>query len=219
MKGLLAALLAVVLSIGWVEVRFMTEGPPTWVLEKSISQSVKVRVVSSGTVASGVILGTNSVLLAAHTTDRLGQRSMYLQYSDGTTATIEEVLLTGAAGTDRDFAIVRVSQIPKGVEPPSIRCTRVRVGERVYHVGNPARMDLTTTYGAVATYRSVHLPTFKGTVGLDIAGGPGSSGGPVFDTRGRLVGTMVGGHSYNGSGGIALMIETRHPDLGLCPVN
>jgi S1-C subfamily serine protease len=58
----------------------------------------------------------------------------------------------------------------------------VSIGQWVMAAGSPVGLAGTVTFGAVANLRGT-------TVFTDAAIGPGNSGGPLFDSRGRVIGT------------------------------
>jgi len=89
---------------------------------------------------------------------------------------------------DGDWAIVPVYSLPKGVRPIRIRNEPTRVGEPVYFVGYPWG-DFLISNGIASGYR------MEDDTRIDKAYGfvaPGNSGGAVLDSRGRLVGIVVG---------------------------
>jgi len=62
----------------------------------------------------------------------------------------------------------------------------VKIGEKVFIVGSPFGFRNSVALGIVA-----------GGNRLDITGNPGSSGGPVFNMKGRIVGIVVSGIRNN----------------------
>jgi len=68
----------------------------------------------------------------------------------------------------------RIPHLPVAHEAP-------RVGERVYALGHPNESVWSLTAGVISSVRS-------GLIQHDAALGTGSSGGPLLDGRGRMVG-------------------------------
>src|SRR5262245_18218954 len=70
--------------------------------------------------------------------------------------------------------------------------SRLKVGQVVFAIGNPFGLERTMTTGIISSiYRS--LPsragrTMKSMIQIDAALNRGNSGGPLLDTRGRLIG-------------------------------
>ncbi len=70
--------------------------------------------------------------------------------------------------------------------------TRLKVGQRVYAIGNPFGLERTMSTGMVSSLNR-SLPsrsnrTMKSIIQVDAAINPGNSGGPLLDTHGRLIG-------------------------------
>jgi S1-C subfamily serine protease len=87
----------------------------------------------------------------------------------------------------------------------------LRVGQRVYAIGNPFGLERTLTTGIISSVdRS--LPTrnrriIKSIIQIDAAINPGNSGGPLLDTHGRLIGMNTAIASATGqSSGVGFAI-------------
>lgn len=192
--------------------------------QRAVEASVKIQM--PGGHCSGVVVGPHTVATAAHClrsmyTYRMpvepgtGKRTTYLEqykatiwFSGGEAAPVIAVRDAGMPGTPEDWALLKV-YVPERYTP--VRAARTPpLGERVFHVGNPGKYaDLVVTFGYISSFRthSAEFGPWAGTVVLDISGGPGSSGGPIFNARGELVGLLVGGVWYRGSGALVLMVE------------
>ena len=154
---------------------------------KRIGQQVGPAVVGIGQrwgVGSGVLLDGGRVVTNAHNVRR-EEVSVTLADGSSISGTLE------GADVDRDVAVVTVSDQGGGVEwSPSP--ADVEIGDPVFALSNPGGKGLRVTSGFVSgTQRS-----FRGPRGRRIAGSiehtapllPGSSGGPIVDTDGRLLG-------------------------------
>jgi len=76
----------------------------------------------------------------------------------------------------------------------------VRVGQWVLAIGSPFGFEYTATQGIVsAVARSLPDDTYVPFIQTDVAVNPGNSGGPLFDTEGRVIG--VNSQIYSRSGG------------------
>ncbi|MDQ3987429.1 MAG: S1C family serine protease [Actinomycetota bacterium] len=135
-------------------------------------------------VGSGILLGEGRVLTNAHNVRR---EQVTVTLSDGTVTT--GTLL--GSDIDRDVAVVSIEGGPGGVEwvPGD---SNLEIGAVVFALSNPGGRGLRVTAGFVSgTQRS-----FRGPRGRRIAGSiehtapllPGSSGGPIVDGEGRLLG-------------------------------
>jgi S1-C subfamily serine protease len=111
-----------------------------------------------------------------------------------------------------DIAVLRIRV--KGKTPPSLplgNSADLRVGQKVFAIGNPFGLDWTLTKGIVSALdRS--LPTESGVnvehlIQTDAAINPGNSGGPLLDSAGRLIGMNTAIFSPSGaSAGIGFAV-------------
>ncbi len=115
-------------------------------------------------------------------------------------------------GLDRrhDLAVLRVPA--RGLRPlPVGTSADLRVGQKVFAIGNPFGLDLTLTTGVVSALER-QLPgergiTIRGLVQTDAAINPGNSGGPLLDSAGRLIGVNTAIYSPSGaSAGIGFAV-------------
>jgi hypothetical protein len=89
------------------------------------------------------------------------------------------------ANPKRDLALLRLSTTPRASPPQLREMKSLQVGETVYALGNPRELDFTFSDGIVSAVRPSD-PSHPITTTAPIS--PGSSGGGLFDSRGRLVG-------------------------------
>jgi S1-C subfamily serine protease len=87
----------------------------------------------------------------------------------------------------------------------------LKVGQRVYAIGNPFGLERTLTTGIVSSLERT-LParnrrTIKSIIQIDAAINPGNSGGPLLDSHGRLIGMNTAIASSTGqSAGVGFAI-------------
>jgi S1-C subfamily serine protease len=98
-------------------------------------------------------------------------------------------------GVDRsnDLAVLRIAAPVERLVPVSWGdSTRLQVGMRVFAIGNPFGLERTLTTGIVSslnrTLRAENGRLIRGIIQTDAAINPGSSGGPLLNRRGELVG-------------------------------
>jgi S1-C subfamily serine protease len=124
-------------------------------------------------------------------------------------------VLVGASPA-HDLAVLRIS-VPFDLPPPVPVGTSgdLRVGQKVFAIGNPFGLDYTLTSGLVSALdRS--LQEDDGTViehliQTDAAINPGNSGGPLLDSAGRLIGINTAIYSPSGAYagiGFAVPVDT-----------
>jgi len=113
-----------------------------------------------------------------------------------------------------DVAIVKIDAPRESLEPIRLGdATHLKVGQRVYAIGNPFGLERTLTTGIISSLgRS--LPTRNGRtikqmIQLDAAINPGNSGGPLLDSRGRVIGMNTAIFSKTGQNvGVGFAIPT-----------
>jgi len=120
------------------------------------------------------------------------------------------------ASPEHDIAVLKIGIGFKGPRPVPIGTSAdLRVGQRVYALGNPFGLDWSLTSGIVsALNRSLveddgnpldHL------IQTDAAINPGNSGGPLLDSAGRLIGMNTAIYSPSGAAagiGFAVPVDT-----------
>lgn len=103
-----------------------------------------------------------------------------------------EYQVEGLLGTDpdRDLAILKV----QGENLPflSLEAARPPVGSDVFALGNPKGLNFTFSDGMVSGYRQVRrMHAIQTTTPVS----PGSSGGPLVNEKGQVVGVVVAGRT------------------------
>lgn len=114
----------------------------------------------------------------------------------------------------RDVALLRIPTEGLTLRPLKLgRSSGVQVGEPVLAIGNPFGYTRTLTTGVVSALgRQIQAPngaTIKGILQTDAALDPGSSGGPLLNSQGEVIGIntqIVSVGSNGGDVGISLAI-------------
>jgi S1-C subfamily serine protease len=124
--------------------------------------------------------------------------------------------LVGASPA-HDLAVLRIGVGPNSPPPVLIGTSHdLKVGQKVFAIGNPFGLDWTLTTGIVSALdRS--LPAGDGEsliehlIQTDAAINPGNSGGPLLDSAGRLIGVNTAIYSPSGAYagvGFAVPVDT-----------
>ena len=139
-------------------------------------------------LGTGVIVNAaGSILTAYHVVGNA--ESIEVEYADGTTSPA----LIEVADPDNDIATLAPDRLPD-VVVPAVLGGGVNVGSRVVAVGNPLGLLASTTEGVVSGLnRSINDGreiALSGLIQFDAAVNPGSSGGPLLNDQGQVVGVV-----------------------------
>ena len=126
-----------------------------------------------------------------------------------------DATLVGASPA-HDIAVLRISPSGKPLVPVSIGTSDdLRVGQKVFAIGNPFGLDWTLTTGIVSALdRSLDNESggvIRHLIQTDAAINPGNSGGPLLDSAGRLIGVNTAIYSPSGASagvGFAVPVDT-----------
>ncbi len=115
-----------------------------------------------------------------------------------------------------DLAVLRIGVGTGRPEPLPIGTSHdLRVGQKVFAIGNPFGLERTLTTGIISALNR-ELPSETGAVierliQTDAAINPGNSGGPLLDSAGRLIGVNTAIYSPSGASagiGFAVPVDT-----------
>lgn len=123
--------------------------------------------------------------------------------------------LVGASPA-HDIAVLRIGVAFKRPPPVPIGTSHdLKVGQKVFAIGNPFGLDWTLTTGIVSALdRSLSTErgaTIEHLIQTDAAINPGNSGGPLLDSAGRLIGINTAIYSPSGASagiGFAVPVDT-----------
>jgi S1-C subfamily serine protease len=123
--------------------------------------------------------------------------------------------LVGASPA-HDIAVLKISPAGKPLVPVAVGTSDdLRVGQKVFAIGNPFGLDWTLTTGIVSALdRSLDNESggvIRHLIQTDAAINPGNSGGPLLDSAGRLIGVNTAIYSPSGASagvGFAVPVDT-----------
>ncbi len=126
-----------------------------------------------------------------------------------------DAVLVGTS-PDHDLAVLRINVAFDRPPPVPVGTSRdLKVGQKVFAIGNPFGLDYTLTSGLVSALdRSLDEAngvTIKHLIQTDAAINPGNSGGPLLDSAGRLIGINTAIYSPSGAYagiGFAVPVDT-----------
>jgi putative serine protease PepD len=156
-----------------------------------IYQRVAPSVVTIQTgheLGSGVIVADSGLILTANHVIA-GGGTITVTFADGTTTTAT------VAGADPklDVAELIPAKLPQVVVPATVGGA-AGVGASVVAIGNPLGLTDSVSTGVVSGLdrtADTNNGKFSGLIQFDASVNPGSSGGPLLDTRGLVVGIVV----------------------------
>jgi serine protease Do len=132
-------------------------------------------------IEKGGTIATNFHVIE-HATD------VKVKLMDGTVAKDVEVL---AESQPLDLALLHVT-IDKPLAPVALGDSdKVMVGERAVSIGNPLGLDHTLTDGLVSARRMLDG---RKLIQMSTPISPGNSGGPLFNSRGEVIGVSTAGY-------------------------
>lgn len=141
---------------------------------------------------SGTILDRSGhILTNFHVVDAADQIEVTLASNQSYPATLI------GQDEEHDIAVLKIDAPASQLPPIELGSSEsLRVGRRVYVLGNPFGWDGTLTTGIVSSLNR-DLPSrvpgrpMQGLIQTDAAMNPGNSGGPLLNTRGQMIGMCV----------------------------
>jgi S1-C subfamily serine protease len=139
-------------------------------------------------LGSGVIVADNGLILTANHVIA-GGGAVTVTFADGTTSS------ASVAGADPklDVAELVPAKLPQVVVPATVGGA-ADVGASVVAIGNPLGLADSVSAGVISGLdRTADTSNgkFTGLIQFDASVNPGSSGGPLLDTHGRIIGVVV----------------------------
>jgi S1-C subfamily serine protease len=164
---------------------------------------------SEGSGSGSIIDGEGHILTNFHVIE--GAQQIQVTLAD------DAQYMAEVMGVDptTDIAVLKIDAPDDDLHPLAFGdSSRLRVGQRVFAIGNPFGLDRTLSTGVVSSLNRM-LPSrnhrkLKSIIQIDAAINPGNSGGPLLDSNGRLVGmnTAIAARSEQ-SAGIGFAIPER----------
>jgi putative serine protease PepD len=147
-----------------------------------------VIVRTSRELGTGVVVANDGTILTANHVIA-GGGTISVTFADGTTTNAA----VAAADPKLDVATLTPAQLPQVVVPATLG-GGASVGAPVVAIGNPLGLTDSVSAGVISglgrTADTDH-GTFSGLIQFDASVNPGSSGGPLLDARGLVIGIVV----------------------------
>jgi tetratricopeptide (TPR) repeat protein len=143
---------------------------------------------------SGFFIDLDRIVTNRHVIEGAYRAEVHL--NSGYAYQVKGVLAVDAEG---DLALLKVEAPPNLVRPLSLDRTSPQEGESVVVIGNPFGLEGSVTNGIVSAVRDI--PGFGRIIQITAPISPGSSGSPVVNMHGQVIGVatlqITGGQSVN----------------------
>src|SRR5688572_7305908 len=143
---------------------------------------------------SGFFIDFDRIVTNRHVIE--GAHRAEVHSSNGTVIPVKGVLAVDAEG---DIALLKIDAPTPQVKPLPLDKTSPQEGESVVVIGNPLGLEGSVTNGIVSAVRDI--PTFGRIIQITAAISSGSSGSPVVNMQGQVIGIatlqVTGGQSVN----------------------
>jgi S1-C subfamily serine protease len=143
-------------------------------------------------IGSGVVINeSGDILTALHVVADAVE--IEIHFSDGSQSTAQII----SAEPKNDIAVLRPHRPPGWIFPAILgNPGAMRVGDEAYVVGNPLGLVASLSAGVISGFdRSIPLDgserRLEGLIQFDTAVNPGSSGGPLLNRQGHVVGIVT----------------------------
>jgi S1-C subfamily serine protease len=160
------------------------------VFERTLAGSVTIHLLDrSGrkiAVASGVIIGHNLIATNFHVVENGASFEITLN----STKEVYRTEKLFKVDTTHDVAIIEL--VHGSANIIDFSTTEPKIGDDVIVAGSPSGLEGTVSKGIVSSYRKAGIYDFD-LIQIDAPISAGSSGGPVVNREGKLIGISVGG--------------------------
>jgi S1-C subfamily serine protease len=141
-------------------------------------------------LGGGFIVNSNGeIMTALHVVS--GASDIKVIFADGTTSTAT----IQSADEGDDIAVLASNRLPT-VIAPEVLAGGAGVGDEAFAVGNPVGLVGSLSAGVISglgrTFAPRGRPALKDLIQFDAAVNPGSSGGPLLNSKGQVIGVVDG---------------------------
>jgi S1-C subfamily serine protease len=141
-------------------------------------------------LGTGVIVDAKGdILTALHVVN--GASALKVTFADGTVS----AAFIEASDPTHDIAVVASERLP-AVIVPAVLGGNPQIGDEAFAVGNPLDLVASLSAGVISgldrTFKVSGGRTLSGMIQFDAAVNPGSSGGPLLNTKGQVIGIVIG---------------------------
>jgi S1-C subfamily serine protease len=177
--------------------------------------------VAQRAVGSGVVIVDRGVILTSlHVVN--GAERVLVMFENGMEAEASIV----STQPENDLAVLQAKQIPDDLPAATLRSAKhLLEGEHVTAVGFPFGIGPSVSHGVISGLKRQYVPPNGGQglsnlIQFDAAANPGSSGGPLVNAAGEVIGivaAIIGDRGVFSGIAFAVPIETAAGAAGLPP--
>ena len=146
---------------------------------------------AQGSGSGAVLDGDGHIITNFHVVEDADQIEVTLASNNSYVASLI------GADKEHDIAVLKIDATSDALQPITLgSSSNLRVGQRVYALGNPFGWDGTLTTGIISSLNR-NLPSrvpgreMVALIQTDAAMNPGNSGGPLLNTQGQMIGMCV----------------------------
>src|SRR5215475_3958606 len=164
-----------------------TANPTVSAIFHRVGPSVVV-VRAGDELGTGVIVADNGTILTANHVIA-GAKDISVTFADGT----KSRAAVASANPQQDIAALIPAALP-GTLVPATLGGAADVGAHVVAIGNPLGLAYSVSSGVVSGLNrtaDTHDGSYSGLIQFDASVNPGSSGGPLLDAHGLVIGIVV----------------------------
>ena len=169
------------------------------IAEIALGSTVHLATINTkgGSTGSGFFVGSNQIATNYHVIEAIlneGALGGAKLVGKDEVYAIEDIV---SFDKEKDLAIIKVREVKgTGIDVPALRLgdsDAVQIGDKVYVAGNPEGLEGTFSDGIISAIRGNSTDKiFQMTAPIS----PGSSGGPVLNNSGKVIGISVGGMKH-----------------------
>jgi len=174
--------LCLAIGLGW-PVAWAEDNLPAIV--KRISPAVVVVETQRGNkkgLGTGFFINTQGHIVTNYHV-LYGAERATVKTQDGRRYPVKRVV---AEHKEADLVLITADIPPKDIVPLEISSKLPEVGEKIYAIGHPMGLEKTVSEGIVSAIRKI--PNLGDIIQITAPISPGSSGGPVFNGAGQVIG-------------------------------
>jgi putative serine protease PepD len=165
-----------------------TSSPTVSDIFQHVGPSVAVVRTAKGNLGTGVIATATGAVVTANHVIADGS-AISIVFADGT----QSSATVASADPTTDIAVLTPATLPQPIVPATIGGSAV-VGAAVVAIGNPHGLTYRVSSGVVSGVNrtaTTDSGKFSGLIQFDASVNPGSSGGPLLDGKGVVIGIVI----------------------------